>query len=76
MLARDGGGASRWGQAVLLGRGIAAGMAAVGQWLVPVRPLPAAPSPLPELLPALIRQDLIHLMSEVVLALAQKNQTL
>jgi hypothetical protein len=69
-------GSWRWGQAVLLGRGLAAWMQAVGQVLAPLRPRMLAPSPVaPPLppLPPLVRQDLLHLMSQAVWAVAQKN---
>lgn len=74
VLARNGVG-PRWGQAVLLSRGIVAWMQAMGPALGSLWPLAVAPAAAAEALPALVRQDLIGLMGEIVLNLAQKNQT-
>jgi hypothetical protein len=75
VLARNGGVGPRWGQAVLLSRGIVAWMQAMGPALGSLRPLAVAPAAAAEALPALVRQDLIGLMGEIVLNLARKNQT-
>jgi hypothetical protein len=74
VLGRDSSCGSRWGQALLASRGVAAWMQAAGQWLTPLLPLPPASSAAAASMPALVRQDLVRLMGEVVLSVAQKSQ--
>jgi hypothetical protein len=76
VLVRDSSGSSRWGQALLVSRGVAAWLQAAGQLLAPLSPLPTAATLTGTTLPSLIRQDLVHLMGEVVLTVAQKAQVL
>jgi len=72
VLGRQSCGSPRWGQAVLVSRGVAAWMQAAGQLLAPLSPLPAATTATGTTLPSLVRQDLVHLMGEVVLTVAEK----
>ena len=72
VLGRDSGCSSRWGQAVLVSRGVAAWMQTAGQLLAPLSPLPAATAATGAALPSVVREDLVHLMGEVVLTIAQK----
>ena len=72
VLGRNSGGGSPWGQALLANRGVAAWMQAAGQWLTPLLPLPPASSVAAASMPALVRQDLVQLMGEVVLTVAEK----
>ena len=74
VLGRNPGGSSRWGQAVLVNRGVAAWMQAVGQWLVPLLPLPSAASAVAATVSPQVRQDLVHVLSEAVLTVAQNTQ--
>jgi len=72
VLGREASASSRWGQAVLVNRGVAAWMQAAGQLLAPLSPLPAAARVTEATLPSLVRQGLVHLMGEVVLSIAEK----
>jgi len=65
---------SRWGQALLASRRVAAWMQAAVQWLAPRSPLPVPPTATGATLPLLVRQDLVQLLGEVVLTVAQKAQ--
>ena len=74
VLGRNSGCGSYWGQAVLVNRGIVAWMEAAGQWLAL---LPSA-SPIgpvaPWIVPPLVHRDLVPLLGEVVLAVAEKTK--
>jgi hypothetical protein len=74
VLGRDSSCGSRWSQALLASRGVAAWMQAAGQLLAPLSPLPAAAPASGAALPSVVREDLVHLMGEVVLTVAQKAQ--
>jgi len=76
VLVRDSSGSSRWGQALLVNRGVVAWMQAAGQLLAPLSPLLATTTATVTgaSLPSLVRQDLVHLMGEVVLTVAQKAE--
>ena len=74
-LGRDAGSDSRWGQAVLLRRGVAAWMGTVGHWLAPLLPLASAPPASAPTLPAVLRQPLVELMGQVVLAVAENSKS-
>jgi len=74
VLGRSLGGSSRWGQAVLVNRGVAAWMQAVGPWVAPLRPPPSAASVGTATVPPLVRQDLVHILSEAVLTVAQSTK--
>jgi len=78
VLVRDCGGSSRWGQALLVNRGVVAWMQVAGQLLAPLSPLPAATTATVTgaTLPSLVRQDLVQLMGEVVLTVAEKSEVL
>jgi hypothetical protein len=70
-LDRDSGGGSRWGQALLLTRGVAAWMRTVGQWLAPQLPPPPKTPVLAPTLPWKLRQPLVELMGQVILTVAK-----
>jgi len=71
-LGRNSGGGSRWGQAVLVNRGVAAWMQAAGPWLAPlIGASPTGPAA-PSTVPPMVHRDLVQLLSELVLAAAEK----
>jgi hypothetical protein len=76
VFVHDCSGSSRWGQALLVNRGVVAWMQAAGQLLASLSPLLTTATVTGATLPSLVRQDLVHLMGEVVLTVAQKAEAL
>jgi hypothetical protein len=74
VLGRNPGGSSRWGQAVLVNRGVAAWMQAVGPWVAPLRPPPSAASAVTAPVSPRVPQELVQLLSQAVLTVAQNTQ--
>ena len=69
VLGRSGG--PRWGQVLLVDRGVAAWLRAVGEFVAPVLPAPAEPPAAPASISTCVHDDLIRLMGEAVLAAAE-----
>lgn len=70
-LGRNSGGGLRWGQAVLVNRGIVAWMQATGPWLAPLMGVSPTEPAAPSTVPPMVHRDLVQLLSELVLAAAE-----
>jgi hypothetical protein len=66
-------GGPRWGQTLLLDQGVAAWMRAVGQFVAPALPVPAASPAVLSPLASGVHDDLVRLMGEAVLAAAEAS---